>query len=124
MSRLLAFSLYNTGAAIFGLGGADAVGRALLVERLPRKVLSYLVMSPTIGMDDLAALLCHAMRFRKTGGVLIEAIATRKVVEAAPPVFLEAFAGYLLQVRQRLSVFDRVQRSYRWPFRSSCVKEP
>ena len=95
VSRLLAFALYNTGT---GLNGMDVPGRAVLTERLPRKVLSYLLMSPMVGPDEIVALLSHAMRFGKGGGILIEALSTRKVVEASPPELLEACAGYLLQV--------------------------
>jgi len=69
----------------------------MLVERLPRKILDYLVMSPGVGADEVVALLGHAMRFGRAGGVLIDALSTRKVVETAAPVLLEACAGYLMQ---------------------------
>lgn len=100
VARLLAFALNSTGSSWPSLAQSDAPARMRLIERLPRRILAYLVMSPAVAPEELVALLAHGLRFGRAGGVVVEALATRKVVEAAPPAVLEACAAYLLKARR------------------------
>lgn len=96
VSRLIAFALYSIGSISSARSDVDFAERALLADRLPRKILEYLVASPSGSSDEIAALLCHEMRFGKDASVLVEALSMRTIVERASPVLLEACLAFLL----------------------------
>ncbi len=96
VSRLMLFALYNMGSTSSGTSIADCADRQKLAENLPRKLLGYIVGTPGANADEVAAVLCHAMRNRKNAGVLVEALSMRAIVELAPPALLEACLAFLL----------------------------